>query len=137
MSGGRFIGWHIVFALKSEEHNVAVFHRGSTPLQELSCIEEIMGNRPNPPQLSAEQLEHYRQEDVTEQFILRLESALRQELGSLSLFRLRNNVLFVRFTLRRTYDEDSAEADRIEESPSLYLGSGQSSGFTAREMVVA
>jgi nucleoside-diphosphate-sugar epimerase len=39
LGGTRFIGWHIASTLKSEGHHVAVFHRGSTPLLELSGID--------------------------------------------------------------------------------------------------
>jgi nucleoside-diphosphate-sugar epimerase len=45
LGGTRFIGWHIASTLKSKRHRVAVFHRGSTPLQELSGIEEILGEK--------------------------------------------------------------------------------------------
>ena len=49
LGGTRFIGWHIASTLKSEGHRVAVFHRGSTPLQELSGIEEILGEKTELP----------------------------------------------------------------------------------------
>jgi 2'-hydroxyisoflavone reductase len=45
LGGTRFIGRHIASTLKSEGHGVAVFHRGSAPLQELSGIEEILGEK--------------------------------------------------------------------------------------------
>ena len=49
LGGTRFIGWHVASTLKSERHRVAVFHRGSTPLQELSGIEEILGEKTELP----------------------------------------------------------------------------------------
>jgi nucleoside-diphosphate-sugar epimerase len=49
LGGTRFIGWHIASTLKSEGHRVAVFHRGSTPLRELSGIEEILGEKTKLP----------------------------------------------------------------------------------------
>jgi len=49
LGGTRFIGWHIASALKSEGHRVAVFHRGLTPLQELSGIGEILGEKTELP----------------------------------------------------------------------------------------
>jgi len=49
LGGTRFIGWHITSMLKSEGHRVAVFHRGSKPLQELSGIEEILGEKTELP----------------------------------------------------------------------------------------
>jgi nucleoside-diphosphate-sugar epimerase len=45
LGGTRFIGWHIASTLKRKGHRVAMFHRGSTPLQELSGIEEILGDK--------------------------------------------------------------------------------------------
>jgi len=56
---------------------------------------------------------------ISERFIVRLETAIRQKIGSLSLFRVRRNVFFIRFTLERSYTEDSA-ADRVEELPAPY-----------------
>ena len=45
LGGTRFIGWHIASTPKRGGHRVAVFHRGSTPLKELSGIEEILGDK--------------------------------------------------------------------------------------------
>ena len=56
---------------------------------------------------------------ISERFIVRLETTIRQKIGSLSLFRVRRNVFIIRFTLERSYNEDSA-ADRIEELPAPY-----------------
>lgn len=56
---------------------------------------------------------------ITERLIFRLEAALRQKIGTPSLFRIRRNVFIIRFALKRTYDDDSA-ADRIEEFPTPY-----------------
>jgi hypothetical protein len=56
---------------------------------------------------------------ISERFIVRLETAIGQKIGSLSLFRVRRNVFIVRFTLERSFTEDSA-ADRIEELPAAY-----------------
>jgi len=56
---------------------------------------------------------------ISERFIIRLETAIRQKIGSLSLFRVRRNVFIIRFALERSYNEDSA-ADRIEELPAPY-----------------
>jgi hypothetical protein len=61
----------------------------------------------------------------SERFIHRLEMALGQQIRSLSLFRVRTNVVVVRFTLPRTYNEDPSETDRLQELPSLYCGAGQ------------
>jgi nucleoside-diphosphate-sugar epimerase len=49
LGGTRFIGWHIASTLKNTGHHVAVFHRGTTPLQELSGIEEILGEKTKLP----------------------------------------------------------------------------------------
>ncbi len=62
---------------------------------------------------------------ITERFILRLETALRGEIGSLSLFRVRTNVMIVRFTLRRGSHDDPSGADRIAELPSLYTAASR------------
>jgi hypothetical protein len=62
---------------------------------------------------------------ITERFILRLETVLGEKIGSLSLFRVRSNVLIVRFTLPRDPDEDPLETGRIQESPSRYLNTSQ------------
>jgi hypothetical protein len=56
---------------------------------------------------------------ITERFIVRLEIALHRKIGSLSLFRVRRNVLIIRFTLKDGYRDDSA-ADRIQELPFAY-----------------
>jgi hypothetical protein len=56
---------------------------------------------------------------ISERFIVRLETAIGQKIGSLSFFRVRRNVFIVRFTLERSFTEDSA-ADRIEEFPAPY-----------------
>jgi hypothetical protein len=61
---------------------------------------------------------------ISERFIVRLETAIGQKIGSLSLFRVRRNVFIVRFTLERNFTEDSA-ADRIEELPAPYAYSPQ------------
>jgi nucleoside-diphosphate-sugar epimerase len=65
LGGTRFIGWHIASTLKSEGHRVAVFHRGLTPLRKT-----IEWHRANPPKLSAEEREQYRQEDDAEDQVL-------------------------------------------------------------------
>jgi hypothetical protein len=57
---------------------------------------------------------------ITERFIVRLEKALHQKIGSLALFRVRRNVLIIRFTLKGGYSDDSA-ADRIQELPFPYV----------------
>jgi hypothetical protein len=57
---------------------------------------------------------------ITEQFILQLESALGQRVGSLSLFRVRRHVLLFRFAVERIADDDST-AERIQEVPSPYI----------------
>jgi hypothetical protein len=57
---------------------------------------------------------------IAERFILRLETALAGEIGSLSLFRVRTNVMIVRFTLRRSAYDDPSGTDRIAELPSVY-----------------
>jgi nucleoside-diphosphate-sugar epimerase len=49
LGGTRFIGWHIASTLRREGHRVAVFHRGSMPLVELSGIEEILGDKTKLP----------------------------------------------------------------------------------------
>jgi hypothetical protein len=56
---------------------------------------------------------------ITERFITLLETALHQKIASLSFFRVRRNVFIIRFTLERSYNDDSA-ADRIQELPSSY-----------------
>jgi hypothetical protein len=56
---------------------------------------------------------------INERFIVRLETAIGHKIGSLSLFRVRRNVFIVRFTLERSFTEDSA-ADRIEELPAPF-----------------
>ncbi len=56
---------------------------------------------------------------ITERFIVRLETALHQKIGSLALFRVRRNVSIIRFTLKGGYRNDSA-ADRIQELPFPY-----------------
>jgi len=56
---------------------------------------------------------------ITERFIVRLETALHRKIGSLSLFRVRRNILIIRFTLKGGYRNDSA-ADRIQELPFPY-----------------
>ena len=68
---------------------------------------------------------------ISERFIIRLETAIRLKIGSLSLFRVRRNVFIIRFTLERSYNEDSA-ADRIEELPAPYACAPQlrSGNFT-------
>jgi len=45
IGGTRFIGWHIAFALRRAGHSVCVFHRGSTPLEDLDGISEITGDK--------------------------------------------------------------------------------------------
>jgi hypothetical protein len=74
---------------------------------------------------------------ITERFILRLEAVLGEEIKSLSLFRVRSNVLIVRFTLPRNSDEDSVEPDRIQESPSRYLNASQWRRSATHEMVAS
>jgi nucleoside-diphosphate-sugar epimerase len=49
IGGTRFIGWHIASALVQAGHPVCVFHRGSTPLDELNGVYEILGDRKNLP----------------------------------------------------------------------------------------
>jgi nucleoside-diphosphate-sugar epimerase len=49
LGGTRFIGWHIASRLNKEGYNVTLFHRGSTPLEELSGVEEILGDRADLP----------------------------------------------------------------------------------------
>jgi hypothetical protein len=56
---------------------------------------------------------------ITERLIFRLEAALRQKIGTPSLFRIRRNVFIIRFSLKHTYDDDSA-ADRVQELPTPY-----------------
>lgn len=45
IGGTRFIGWHIASALSRTGHSVCVFHRGSTPLEDLDGISEITGDK--------------------------------------------------------------------------------------------
>ncbi|SRR5260221_7659876 len=54
LGGTRFIGWPIASTLKKAGHYVGVFHRGSTPVQELTEVEEILGHKAELP--------HYRDE---------------------------------------------------------------------------
>jgi 2'-hydroxyisoflavone reductase len=63
LGGTRFIGWHIASTLKNEGHHVALFHRGSTSLKELSGIEEILGEKTNLPGFR-EQFRRFRPEVV-------------------------------------------------------------------------
>ena len=49
LGGTRFIGWHIASLLKKEGYDVTIFHRGSTPLQELSGIRQILGEKSKLP----------------------------------------------------------------------------------------
>jgi nucleoside-diphosphate-sugar epimerase len=47
IGGTRFIGWHIASALIQAGHSVCVFHRGSTPLEGLGGVSEILGEKEN------------------------------------------------------------------------------------------
>jgi nucleoside-diphosphate-sugar epimerase len=49
IGGTRFIGWHIASALIRMRHSVSVFHRGSTPLEGLEGVSEILGEKENLP----------------------------------------------------------------------------------------
>ncbi len=75
---------------------------------------------------------------LSERFILRLEAILGQESASFSFFRVRTNVVILRFTVRRSSDGGS-ETDRIEELPSHYACAGQrvARRATIREMITA
>jgi nucleoside-diphosphate-sugar epimerase len=54
LGGTRFIGSHINSALRNAGHRVAVFHRGSTPLPEVSGVEEILGEKSDLPRFQDE-----------------------------------------------------------------------------------
>jgi nucleoside-diphosphate-sugar epimerase len=54
LGGTRFIGWHIASRLSKEGHSVTVFHRDSTPLKDLSGVEEILGDRADLPRFRDE-----------------------------------------------------------------------------------
>jgi hypothetical protein len=56
---------------------------------------------------------------ITERFLQRLETALRREIGSLSVLRIRRNVFIIRFKLKPA-DDDISAADRVEELPACY-----------------
>jgi nucleoside-diphosphate-sugar epimerase len=47
IGGTRFIGWHIASALIGAGHSVCVFHRGSTQLEGLEGVSEILGEKAN------------------------------------------------------------------------------------------
>ena len=47
IGGTRFIGWHIASALIWAGHSVCVFHRGSTRLEGLDGVSEILGEKEN------------------------------------------------------------------------------------------
>jgi nucleoside-diphosphate-sugar epimerase len=49
IGGTRFIGWHIAAALIRAGHSICVFHRGSTPLEGLDGVYEILGEKENLP----------------------------------------------------------------------------------------
>jgi nucleoside-diphosphate-sugar epimerase len=49
IGGTRFIGWHSASALIRAGHNVRLFHRGSTPLEGLEGVSEILGEKENLP----------------------------------------------------------------------------------------
>jgi hypothetical protein len=58
---------------------------------------------------------------ITERFILQLESALGQRIGSLSLFRVRGRVFLLRFAVECTADDNSG-TDSVQEMPDSYAG---------------
>jgi hypothetical protein len=76
---------------------------------------------------------------ITERFIARLERVLRHEIRSLSLLRIRTNVVIVRFSLPFTRSDDLSETDCIQELPTLYTSVGQRVAVRAviHEMIVA
>jgi nucleoside-diphosphate-sugar epimerase len=47
IGGTRFIGWHISSALIRAGHSICVFHRGSTQLEGLDGVSEILGEKEN------------------------------------------------------------------------------------------
>ncbi|MBV8098585.1 MAG: NAD-dependent epimerase/dehydratase family protein [Verrucomicrobia bacterium] len=47
IGGTRFIGWHIASGLIRAGHSVCVFHRGSTRLEGLDGVSEILGEKEN------------------------------------------------------------------------------------------
>jgi len=49
VGGTRFIGWHIASALIREGHTVCVFHRGSTPIEGIDGVGEILGEKMDLP----------------------------------------------------------------------------------------
>lgn len=55
---------------------------------------------------------------LSERFLMRLETALEQRIGSLAYLRIRANATVVRFTIRRS--DDLPGPDRVQEVPALY-----------------
>jgi hypothetical protein len=152
LGGTRFIGWHIASALKKEGHigHTLTFlpsiHNIYSYSMNISELERRLGlflteHSAEWFKVSGGSAAGFRVElalkpntPITERFIRGLETALRSEIGSLSVLRMRHNVFIVRLTLRPIYHEDSPETDRFEECPSPY-GASQWSLSTIGEAV--